>query len=489
MKNLKQNRAITLVALIVTIIILLILAGVAIAQLTGNGLFEKSKKAASVSERATIEEQITLTQQESLIKKMHDQTTSRLKEVKVASTQEVNLRVADTTSALLNIDGTPGGTVLSDIAYSLNNNEVLTKIANKTSSLNAKLNDEDITLTVGDNYVYTVKEDSYTFLGTKEQVNGGGKQGSTAVDITDVKTTEGQAVQALSTTEITMVRDKSETPVEIPVPAGYGIAYDTALTVDFGIVIEDTTGTSSTRGNQFVWVPVDNPSEMYVTIDPTELGGSGKSGVMSNKRSDQILTSSQFARSNIGSMGNSAGNREPDIVGKDITTAPDGKTHRGNAGYSGDTAIFDFATDLSDSYKSMIESVEYYKGFYIGRYEITGALTIPTEKSGWAITGTSSSSTSNYSGSQEANWYKLYKTCKYFGNATNRTATSRMVWGCQWDEICNFISSKGDKKVLEEFKNFGNYKDNIVKDNNRWRFDCKRKVFTITNRNYKFYKN
>ena len=39
----KHSKGITLVALVVTIIILLILAGISIAQLTGNGLFEEAK--------------------------------------------------------------------------------------------------------------------------------------------------------------------------------------------------------------------------------------------------------------------------------------------------------------------------------------------------------------------------------------------------------------------------------------------------------------
>ena len=37
-----KNEGITLVALVITIIILLILAGITIAQLTGNGLLEKT---------------------------------------------------------------------------------------------------------------------------------------------------------------------------------------------------------------------------------------------------------------------------------------------------------------------------------------------------------------------------------------------------------------------------------------------------------------
>ena len=38
----KQNKGITLVALVITIIILLILAGISISALTGSGLFQKA---------------------------------------------------------------------------------------------------------------------------------------------------------------------------------------------------------------------------------------------------------------------------------------------------------------------------------------------------------------------------------------------------------------------------------------------------------------
>ena len=40
----KSNKGITLVALIITVIILLILAGVTIASLSNSGLFDKSRK-------------------------------------------------------------------------------------------------------------------------------------------------------------------------------------------------------------------------------------------------------------------------------------------------------------------------------------------------------------------------------------------------------------------------------------------------------------
>ena len=51
-RNLRKNNAITLVALVITIIVLLILAGVGIATLTQTGLFENAKQAKSLTENA-----------------------------------------------------------------------------------------------------------------------------------------------------------------------------------------------------------------------------------------------------------------------------------------------------------------------------------------------------------------------------------------------------------------------------------------------------
>ncbi len=56
----KKNKGITLVALVITIIILLILAGVAIGQLSGSGLFEKAKKAKIEQMRAEAKENVDL---------------------------------------------------------------------------------------------------------------------------------------------------------------------------------------------------------------------------------------------------------------------------------------------------------------------------------------------------------------------------------------------------------------------------------------------
>ena len=61
----KKNKGITLIALVITIIVLLILAGVAIAMLSGkNGILKKAAEAKTGTEQAQKEEETTLTDME-----------------------------------------------------------------------------------------------------------------------------------------------------------------------------------------------------------------------------------------------------------------------------------------------------------------------------------------------------------------------------------------------------------------------------------------
>lgn len=55
----RKNRGITLITLVITVIVLLIIAGVSIASLTGeNGLIRRTKEAKSETEIADIKEEI-----------------------------------------------------------------------------------------------------------------------------------------------------------------------------------------------------------------------------------------------------------------------------------------------------------------------------------------------------------------------------------------------------------------------------------------------
>lgn len=68
-KNFKNTRGITLVALVITIIILVILAGISIQAITNNGVSEKAKLAKEKQDNAEIEEGITLGEYENTINK------------------------------------------------------------------------------------------------------------------------------------------------------------------------------------------------------------------------------------------------------------------------------------------------------------------------------------------------------------------------------------------------------------------------------------
>lgn len=60
----KKQNGITLVALVITIIILLILAGISIASLSGSGLFDKARQAENASKNAAAVENNTLQEYE-----------------------------------------------------------------------------------------------------------------------------------------------------------------------------------------------------------------------------------------------------------------------------------------------------------------------------------------------------------------------------------------------------------------------------------------
>ena len=60
MSKLKSTKAITLIALVITIILLLILAGISIKAITNTGLFGKARQAVQESKYASAAEKVAL---------------------------------------------------------------------------------------------------------------------------------------------------------------------------------------------------------------------------------------------------------------------------------------------------------------------------------------------------------------------------------------------------------------------------------------------
>ena len=84
----RENKGITLVALVVTIVILLILAGISISALTNTGIFQKAKDAKGASENAEKEQKQTLSEYEKELNKYTAQELTDDKINKVLSETE-----------------------------------------------------------------------------------------------------------------------------------------------------------------------------------------------------------------------------------------------------------------------------------------------------------------------------------------------------------------------------------------------------------------
>ena len=94
---------------------------------------------------------------------------------------------------------------------------------------------------------------------------------------------------------------------------------------------------------------------------------------------------------------------------------------------------FDSTKAMADSfvaeYKAMSDSIKKYKGFYIGRYELTGSVDFPTEKKGASLT--------------DQNWYNLYKACQNVVQDETGNVKSTMIYGVQWDAVCSWLKQSG----------------------------------------------
>ena len=206
--------------------------------------------------------------------------------------------------------------------------------------------------------------------------------------------------------------------------------------VNHGLVIKDE------QNNEWVWVPVDKGTlaTMYEesSDEKTLCGTTGETAVKTKLYSKSITIGKDSNTKTITRTEPGITNaREPDLVvssgsGYDATYY---KTILGKNGTKEELAQL-----FVDEYKEMIESIQKYGGFYIGRYELSEA---GVQKNQPTLVKT--------------NWYNLYKKCKSL-NASDKVKTG-MIWGCQWDVTCDFIANKGEQKSITDSRTWGNYND------------------------------
>ena len=234
--------------------------------------------------------------------------------------------------------------------------------------------------------------------------------------------------------KVNAVQSTDTTPITVPVPKGYTASKVTGeTTVEDGFVIYEgeeevndaNKDTAQTTRNQFVWVPVANPSEMYGRDENCK-----KWGKLYNFSSTGITPDSWTEKDGVMSITSC---REPDVVtGSDGTEYDAVNINLQQAGLDASATADTFKAQLEKEFNSMIASVEKYGGFYIGRYE-TGNL---KEAEAAVI--------KNNSDIRSQTWYTMYNKSK--GVAANSNVTTSMIWGCQWDAVMRWMYNSGDEE-------------------------------------------
>ena len=225
---LKNKKGITLVALVVTIVVLLILAGVSINLVLGNnGIIAKAKEAQRKSAEAS---QNDLKGMNGLVSEMEGALTGNGNNGGETQIPEITIGEA---KVVANSDGT-GSAITEAASVYLGNTLHITFSHSITGG----------TTTVDKTIPYAVtKNGTYTFTVTGT-VNGKSYTKNVSVVVTQFKE------QYMSENAKITFSDG-----DVWVPEGFRISEDSATTVSNGVVIEDKSG------NQFVWIPVENVSD------------------------------------------------------------------------------------------------------------------------------------------------------------------------------------------------------------------------------------
>ena len=409
---LNNKKGITLIALVVTVVVLIILAGVSINAVLGdNGIIKKANQAASVTKEAEVKEAINRTILEFYLTNDYETLEDFLKAKAEDGSIDSVTKNADGTLTVKkgnysvtveNKTNSSGGSSSGGSTGGETQTPEITigeaKVVANSDGTGSAITDANSvylgntlyitfshsitggTTTVDKTIPYAVtKNGTYTFTVTGT-VNGKSYTKNVSVTVNQFK----DVYEYMQTNTKVTYSDG-----EVWVPEGFKVADDSASTVQGGVVIEDKDG------NQFVWVPVANIADYKRTW------------------------------------------------------------------YTGNNSFSSYSETLPDDEKT---SVERYKGFYIGRYEAGDKESTGTTK---ATFRTSSSDTSNsvtikadqvpYSCVTRT---KAVSLAEGFATKQGYKAKTKLVSSYAWDTTIAFI-----EKTVNNYgssSSQGNYSDTSV---------------------------
>ena len=249
---------------------------------------------------------------------------------------------------------------------------------------------------------------------------------------------------------------------KLPVPNGYvGSKVAGENEIDTGYVIYEgeeevndinVEEAQKTR-NQYVWIPVPDASTMY---------GTDENGKKWGKLYDFTTDTGDDIDSITGTkpLNWSENNGIIKILDKNKLREPDiSMISENNIAYDIDSRLksleievkntHEFLIQLEKEFDNMIDSIEKYGGFYIGRYESSNISKdeIVIRKGKKACT--------------EISWYEAYFRSKTLRHA-NCSIETGLIWGNQWNRILMWLietENKTKEQIAQNSGSWGNYKD------------------------------
>lgn len=237
-------------------------------------------------------------------------------------------------------------------------------------------------------------------------------------------------------TKVDIVEDASEEHVKVPVPKGYVASNaDGENIVNTGFVIyegEEAVTTEnaweeSLKRNQWVWIPVPDPSRIY-TIN--------SEGKLIEKAYEYTNSETATERT--------ASTRDPAL----FLSGYDHERHFSQFNLQGMTRE-KLVNQQKIEFEETIKSIEKYGGFYIGRYE-TGNLTGKLDGKRPIIR--------RLGEDLGCNWFNSYSKLGYLG--ANLDVKTNIIWSSLWDETMQWLIDTGDKtydEIAKDSSEWGNY--------------------------------
>ena len=401
----RKNNGITLIALVITIIVLLILAGVTIATLTGeNGILTRASQASERTKQANAEEQVKLA-------------------VAASIGEDGKINYDDLNNELGKIDGlTYKGSPISD--------------DNKIEGLPADV--------VVDGYTVIINKDGSVSVENNE--TGGDIAGKYYKTDTDI-TVGGKPVSIPGGATVSGIKGEYES-----VDEGLVIYITKGDTItDWNADIEPANGIKDVQEkyDQFVWVPVQNaildltPSEGILTESKTAVENEIEAGryPMAIKNGENYF----------GVLYDFIEEDEEVKISPNSMWRPLSTDYQYKEPYD---------SSYQEEYNIMVEKVKENAGFWVGRYETSNMIDDDATNQIKIIKGAPQ-------GLDTVTWNRMYAQQGNYANLVFgeiSEITSSMIWGSQWDQILiwmrekeNTVNKTNGKYYITNGLGMGNY--------------------------------